>query len=487
MPPKGSKGRTGKAGASPDNKEPKIDPPVSPSQNNKPESTPSPAKSDISDNDSDISEFNEGDSLKMLKKILINQKVAEKKSDERMAKLTKAIKESKKSLDSYKVTNDKAVAEVKVSAETTAKQLQDLTEKVNTLQNNLDATQNKLDDTKKLLDDTVTDLKAKAITLEKLNKKHERDEEELKRCLLLLDGVNERDHKRPMVVIQALLSDLDITFKDGDIKSAYRIGAVKTGVSRPRTIRIQFSNTSLKGEIFKNISNLKKKEGWKGVHLNDALSPKELQQAKDLRCIFAAGKAQGLDIKLRGNVLIIDGLRLTYKDIDHLPYGLSMKSVKILKLEDGHAFQSHYAYLSNMYMTDIKYEGETYKSAEHLYTAEFARHHDKLDLIPTILQAEDGYAAKRVIRHLKANDTWDAAKFKVMRKVVTLKFDQNDSIRDKLLSTTGYLYEATKDVEFGCGLTLGQSKEIKQGSLKGKNMLGIILCEYRNDILGTDK
>ena len=73
-----------------------------------------------------------------------------------------------------------------------------------------------------------------------------------------------------------------------------------------------------------------------------------------------------------------------------------------------------------------------------------------------------------------------------MRKIIALKFDQNDNIRDKLISTTGHLYEATKDTEFGCGLTLGQNKEIKQNSIKGKNMLGKILVEYRNAILGID-
>ena len=127
-----------------------------------------------------------------------------------------------------------------------------------------------------------------------------------------------------------------------------------------------------------------------------------------------------------------------------------------------------------------------YHQLSAIYSSEFARHHDRLKLIQDILEAEDGYAAKRPIRNLKANDTWDDAKFKVMRKIVALKFDQNDSIRDKLLSTTGYHYEATKDTECGCGLTLGQNKEIKQNLIKGKNMLGKILCEYRNEILGIN-
>ena len=140
-----------------------------------------------------------------------------------------------------------------------------------------------------MLDDTRVELKARDKTLEKLEKKYEKDEEELKRCLLLLDGVNERDNKRPMAVIQALLTDLGITFKEGDVKVAYRLGALKTGISRPRTIKVQFANSSIKGDIFKNIGKLKKIDAWKGVHLNDALSPKEQMQAKDLRCIYAAG------------------------------------------------------------------------------------------------------------------------------------------------------------------------------------------------------
>ena len=97
-----------------------------------------------------------------------------------------------------------------------------------------------------------------------------------------------------MVVIQTLLKDLNIPFRDGDIESAYRTGALKTGIPGPCKIRVQFMNSSMKGDIFKNISKLKKNKAWKGVHLNDALPPKELQHLKDLWCIFAAGKAQTL-------------------------------------------------------------------------------------------------------------------------------------------------------------------------------------------------
>ena len=80
-----------------------------------------------------------------------------------------------------------------------------------------------------------------------------------------------------------------------------------------------------------------------------------------MRCIYAVGKSKGLDIKLRGKVLVIDGIKFTYNDIGALPYDLSMESAKTIKVEDGYAFQSHHSFLSNMFLTNILYEGVNYK------------------------------------------------------------------------------------------------------------------------------
>ena len=361
--------------------------------------------------------------------------------------------------------------------------MKDLQGKVEGLSKSLDQATAKLESTQQLLNDTRKELKDKAKVIDKLDIKYQKDEDELKRCLLLLDGISEQE-KRPTEVVKNLLKDLGIETTDSDIRAAYRLGPLKTGISRPRTVKVQFSNSKVKGDIFRNIGKLKNNQKWKGVHLNDALTPTEQKQAKDLRCIYAAGRAQGIDIKLRGNTLIIDGIRLTHKDIDNLPYGLTMESVKIIPVTEGFAFQSHHAYMSNMYVTDIKYEGDTYITAEHLYTTEFVKHYEKPDLIPDILSAEDGYAAKRLIRNIKVKDSWNDVKFKIMRKIVELKFNQNAYIRDKLLKTKGLLFEATKDIDFGCGLTLGQAKDINAKDMKGKNMLGIILCEYWDKILG---
>ena len=283
MPPKGRKGpkRTGSAGnEAGENGDPKID-----SLDVSPEVT-SDKEGNVSlheDENSDDTVFNDEDSYKLLKHIIINQKVAEKKSDERYNKLSKSIKDSKKSLEGYKETNDKVVTNIKSEVCSVTEDLIKLEVQVKGLQNDLRDANDRLDTTQKLLDETREDLKEKAIIIEKHDKKYEPEEDELKRCLLLLDGVNEHGNKKPTTVVENLLKDLGIQLKDGDIKSAYRLGPLKKGVSRPRTIRMQFTTSNMKGGIFKHIGKLKGNVNWKGIHLNDALSPIEQRQMKDIR------------------------------------------------------------------------------------------------------------------------------------------------------------------------------------------------------------
>ena len=373
------------------------------------------------------------------------------------------------------------ITDVKVDISNTASDLKALQEKVTALENKLAATNTLLGETQSRLDKASKDAK----TLGKLDKKYEREEDEFRRCSLILDGINERDNKRPRVVIENLLKDLDIEYKETDFKAAYRLGPIRNGNARPRSIKVIFNSTHIKGDIFRNIGQLKQIDAWKGVRLSDATSPQEQKQQRDLRCIYAAAKAQGLNVKLRGSTIIIDEIKYTYKDINSLPHGLTMENVKIVKVSDGIAFQSHFAYLSNMFLCNIKVGEITYKSSEHFYSVELAKYHDRNDLVQEIIEASDGYAAKRVVRNIQIKEKWNEDKIPIMKKIITMKFDQNDHIRDQLLRTKGFLYEATKsDLDFACGLTLSQQKDIRKDNIKDRNMLGIILCEYRDNIIG---
>ena len=114
----------------------------------------------------------------------------------------------------------------------------------------------------------------------------------------------------------------------------------------------------------------------------------------------------------------------------------------------------------------IMYEGVEYKSSEHLYHTEMAKHNNTLDLVNNIIKAKDGYRTKKIAREL---DIADEVKLKLMQKVIHLKFDQNDNIRDKLFATIDFLCEATKSDSFPCGMSL--AKGIAQ--VTGANHLGM--------------
>ena len=95
-----------------------------------------------------------------------------------------------------------------------------------------------------------------------------------------------------------------------------------------------------------------------------------------------------------------------------------------------------------------------------------ARYHNRLDLVQEIIDAKDGYGAKRVSKKIDMADDWQTVKLKIMKKVVHLKFDQNDSLRDKLLAIQGPLYEATKGDSFSCGMSLAKAKHIAKDTIQ---------------------
>ena len=420
----------------------------------------------------------------LLLNIIANQKASDAEREKQYKNLDTLIQASKVTLETHIKENDKVIDSIKANVDVNTKDIKTSQDEAETLKTDLANLQLKYDTTQELLNKTTITLAEFAKTVNKLDSKYQRDEEEQMRCQLIIDGAKEQGPGRPKSIVSNLLKDLGIEYTEADIKSAYRLGPVNDKATRPRSIKVQFASNRFKFDIFKNIQKLKGKEQWRGIHISDAVTQEEQEKRRDMRCIFAVGKSKGIDIKLRGSSIIIDGVKFCHNDIHKLPKGLNIEEIKIVVTRDGTAFQSHHAYLSNMYQCRIVYEGLEYKSSEHLYFAEMARHYNKPDLAEEIRNTKDGYAAKRTAKKIVAGDDWDQVKIKIMKKVIHLKFDQNPGIRDKLLATQGYLYEATKADSFSCGMSLSQAKDIDQNSITQGNHLGKILAEYRDECLG---
>ncbi|MBQ1326813.1 MAG: NADAR family protein [Eubacterium sp.] len=117
-------------------------------------------------------------------------------------------------------------------------------------------------------------------------------------------------------------------------------------------------------------------------------------------------------------------------------------------------------------------DGKSWMTSEHYFQAQkFAntQYEEIIRLLDNPMKAAE--MGRR--RELPLREDWEQVKDEIMRKAVLEKFKQNESIRQILLSTgTNEIVEkTTNDYYWGCG---------KDGT--GKNMLGIILMEVREQL-----
>ena len=92
--------------------------------------------------------------------------------------------------------------------------------------------------------------------------------------------------------------------------------------------------------LYKQLYKLGTLQGWKGVYVNDDMSQPKQAQRKEMRAIFSFAKSTGSDCHLRGSRLIVDKKPYTYENLKDLPHGLSIEAAKMVKVQDGLAFQS---------------------------------------------------------------------------------------------------------------------------------------------------
>ena len=91
-----------------------------------------------------------------------------------------------------------------------------------------------------------------------------------------------------------------------------------------------------------------------------------MDNIKELRAVSAFPKSQGIDSKVRGTNIIIDGKAYVHKDMEALPHDLTMEKAKVVEVEDGIAFQGKHAFLSNHHPCTIKCD-DNINCSEQMY------------------------------------------------------------------------------------------------------------------------
>lgn len=139
-------------------------------------------------------------------------------------------------------------------------------------------------------------------------------------------------------------------------------------------------------------------------------------------------------------------------------------------------FDGKYAFLSNFEPSPFIIDGVTFPTVEHWFQA--CKTLDSAEF-KAIAAAETPGKAKRMGRHVTLRPDWEEVKVDVMREGLRHKF-ANPTLRAKLLATGNEeLMEGNTWHDNAWGNCVCQ----KCQNIPGRNMLGMLLMELRQEIL----
>jgi len=138
------------------------------------------------------------------------------------------------------------------------------------------------------------------------------------------------------------------------------------------------------------------------------------------------------------------------------------------------SFSGDHAFLSNFFAYSIEIDGDTYPTNEHAFQALKT---DNPEERRRIREALTPASAKSKGKRVTLRDDWDIKRFRVMERVVGIKFS-DPGLAEKLTATGDReLVEGNtwRDTTWGCVCGKG-------GVWKGRNELGKILMWVREDL-----
>lgn len=134
-------------------------------------------------------------------------------------------------------------------------------------------------------------------------------------------------------------------------------------------------------------------------------------------------------------------------------------------------FSGEYHWLSNFAPCSVRYDYVLYPTVENAYVAAKTLNLDHRRIVEFCLPGQ----AKKYGRIFELREDWESIKVKTMRQLLVQKFSQSP-YRELLICTNGQYIEETNwwhDTFWG----------VCEG--KGKNMLGILLMDIRDDLLNS--
>jgi ribA/ribD-fused uncharacterized protein len=140
------------------------------------------------------------------------------------------------------------------------------------------------------------------------------------------------------------------------------------------------------------------------------------------------------------------------------------------------ASEKPYGAFSNLYKRDLIFEGETFPTSEHAYQSGKARKPQVKEWLMSAPSPALLAMAAHGLYYWDVAPGWSKTKFDRMRGVLRAKFTQHEDLRELLLSTGDARLVESATVDNTVNRLWGEVNG------KGKNMLGIMLMELRDEL-----
>ena len=138
------------------------------------------------------------------------------------------------------------------------------------------------------------------------------------------------------------------------------------------------------------------------------------------------------------------------------------------------SFNDSYAFLSNFYYSQIKYEGHTFMTLEHCFQAQKAvTDQDKR----VIMSAPTPEKARKLGNDMKLREDWEEVRLKILTECIRIKFEPDSTLADKLIGTGSKLLV---DGNYSHEMFYGSCLCDDHKNQPGQNILGKSLMRWRN-------
>ena len=296
-----------------------------------------------------------------------------------------------------------------------------------------------------------------------------------RRSNIVIEGVDPSPNENLPNIVRDIITKFDPHFQANEIDYVMRLGPGR------RTILVVFVRATTRDRVLASKTKMKQYPTLQHVFISEDSNPEVRSQKADIRSIGRLAQSQNIEVKPRGRGLIYSGQYYPHANLSLLPPELHLEHTRTRIGVDFVAYYSHLSVLSNMYPCTVSLEGHSFNCVEQAYSYRKAVYFGDNAAKQKVLDASDGYAAKKAAKHLKSSD-WDARAEAQLYELDLCKFTQNKLLQTYLLNTGNKrLLEATHDPTWGTACPLG-SPLIPQGAFKGRNMAGAVLCDVRNEV-----